>query len=80
MLIFDKVLENQEREVRVCTSQNASKSHYLNQWWLVSCRIYASLSLNESTFLLPYDEDINKRQPQYQIYTMCEGVNILVMR
>ena len=27
-------------------------SHYLNQWWLVYWRIYASLGLNELTFFL----------------------------
>ena len=28
-------------------------SHYLNQWWLVYRRIYASLGLNELTIILP---------------------------
>ena len=28
-------------------------SHYLNQWWLIYCGMYTSLSLNELTFLRP---------------------------
>ena len=35
----------------LCADQ--ATSHYLNQWWLVHCRIYASLDLNELT---PYEQ------------------------
>ena len=32
---------------RLCLGADQATSHYLNQWWLVHWRIYASLGLNE---------------------------------
>ena len=46
-------------------------SHYLNQWWLVYWRIYASLGLNELTLL--HDSKMGPR------WHLCESVNFVTM-
>ena len=33
--------------VQIMVGADQATSHYLNQWWLVHCRIYASFGLNE---------------------------------
>ena len=47
----------------------APTGHYLNQWWLVYWRIYASLSLNEKTYTAQccYQSIFRK------IFTSCQG-------
>ena len=37
--------------LRLWPGADQASSHHLNQWWLIYCRIYASLGLNELTHI-----------------------------
>ena len=63
--------------VQIMAWRRQATSHYLNQWWLVYWRIYASLGLNELTQMSSYwfswllEPLITSKQLSVQPLTIC---------
>ena len=63
------LINNNPALVQIMTCASQATSHYLNQWWLIYWRIYASLGLNELAryytllTLAPYIHDMGTKWP-----------------
>ena len=69
--------------VQVWIGAEQATSHYLNQWWLVYCRIYASLGLNESISIVScYNDCIKdkiKHKTDIYFYELCKIIYIYIL-
>ena len=69
-------INNNPSLVQIMACSRQASSHFLNQWWLVYWRIYASLGLNELNSLAPGRFDYNLKLVNFKLLSMKKFLSI----